>query len=131
MAEAVADNVVMVIEDTPEVQELLREALADEGYRVLLAATGEAALEALDAVQPDVILCDLNLPGIGGVQLLQAIRQRWGGEAAALIVVSAQAHIAEPVRELTHAIVPKPFSLDELMAIIRELLPPKQVQRSE
>ena len=39
MAEAVVDHVVMVIEDTPEVQELLREALADEGYRVLLAAT--------------------------------------------------------------------------------------------
>jgi DNA-binding response OmpR family regulator len=131
MAEPAADYVVMVIEDTPEVQELLREALGDEGYRVLLAATGEAALDALDAVQPDVILCDLNLPGIGGVQLLQALRQRRGGEAVPLIVVSAQVHIAEPVRELVHAIVPKPFNLDELMTIIRELLPPKQTQLSQ
>jgi two-component system, OmpR family, phosphate regulon response regulator PhoB len=74
-------------------------------------------------VQPDLITLDLNTPGIGGVQLLQAIRQRADFERVPVIVVSAELRIADAVRELAQAVVAKPFNLDDLTTSIRDLLP--------
>jgi two-component system, NtrC family, response regulator AtoC len=126
MAEDMHTHVILVVEDNHDVQEFLREALSEEGYRPLVVENGEAALAALETVQPDVITLDLNMPGIGGVQLLQAIRQRDGFERVPVIVVSAEMRIADAVRELAQAVVAKPFNLDELTTIIHDLLPPRQ-----
>jgi CheY-like chemotaxis protein len=114
---------VMVVEDNPDVQELLRETLSDAGYRAFVVETGEAALAALETVQPHVITLDFNLPGIGGVQLLQAIRERVGFESVPVIVVSAQWNITEAIRELAQAVISKPFDLDDLLTTIHDLLP--------
>jgi DNA-binding response OmpR family regulator len=64
MAEAAANNVVMVIEDTSDAQELLREALVDKGYRVLLATTVRPLLRHSTRFSQVSSLCALNLPGI-------------------------------------------------------------------
>jgi two-component system, OmpR family, phosphate regulon response regulator PhoB len=117
------DWFVMVVEDNPDVQELLRETLSDAGYRAFVVETGEAALAALETVQPHLITLDFNLPGIGGIQLLQAIRERAGYESVPVIVISAQRQFNEGVRDLAQAVISKPFDLDDLLTTIRDLLP--------
>jgi CheY-like chemotaxis protein len=118
-------RVILVIEDDHEVRAFLGDALRDEGYQVLLAESGEAALEHLTTVQPDLITTDLNLPGIGGGQLIQALRQQPAAEKVPIIVVSGEANIEISVREPIQAVVPKPFNLEKLLSTIRTFLPPQ------
>jgi DNA-binding response OmpR family regulator len=119
----VSAKVILVVEDDPAVQELLGETLKDEGYQVLLAKTGEAALEQLRSVQPDLVTLDLNLPGLSGAQLLRAIRERLGLQHVPVIIVSAQLGIDAAGQKLAQAVVPKPFNLQELLDTIERLMP--------
>ena len=67
----------LLVEDDARIREALRLALADEGYRVVEAATGEQALErlAVDGPAPDVVLLDLMLPGMDGLEVCARIRE--------------------------------------------------------
>ena len=116
--------VILVVEDDPLARELLQGVLTDEGYDVLAAENGEQALTTLGTVWPALITLDLDLPGIAGDQILTELRRSDESRALPVVIVSAKHPIPRAVRELADAIVPKPFDLDELLGVIRGLVPP-------
>lgn len=110
---------VMVVEDEPEIRLVLRTYLEDEGYLVVEAETGEQALSlSLDA-SPDVVLVDLRLPGIHGLDVVRSLRAT---SQVPIIVVTAQADSHDVVAGLEAGAddyVTKPFVPKELGARIR------------
>jgi CheY-like chemotaxis protein len=69
-----ASGRVLVVDDEPQVRELLRDFLTGEGYEVATSASGAEALDAVPTFQPDVILVDMRMPGLSGADVLHALR---------------------------------------------------------
>jgi two-component system KDP operon response regulator KdpE len=114
---------VLVVEDEPQMLRSLRLILAGRGYDVATAATGEAALEEVARRLPDVILLDLMMPGIDGLEVCRRVRGRT--ESVPIIVLSARGDEALKVQALdlgADDYLTKPFGADELLARIRVAL---------
>jgi two-component system KDP operon response regulator KdpE len=113
---------VLVIDDEPPIRKLLRMGLTAQGYHILEAPNGKAALASLDQ-KPDLIILDLGLPDIEGEELLRSIRSR--SESVPIIVLSSRGDEAGKVRALdlgADDYVTKPFGMDELLARMRAAL---------
>jgi len=105
----------LVVDDEPEVRRLLRDFLSDRGYEVLLAADGLEALESLGAHRPDLVLLDIAMPEMDGVEALKQITTI--DPAVRVIMVTANTDISLTSRLLALGAVdyiPKPFDLDYL-----------------
>lgn len=110
---------VLLVEDDPYIQKLCTIFLKDEDYHVLQAANGKDALNLFNTRQPDVILLDLGLPDIDGMELIQLFREH---SATPIIVISARTEESEKIRALdlgADDYMSKPFHAGELMARIR------------
>ena len=113
---------VMVVEDDDAIRLVLRTNLEDEGYRVIEAVTAEQGLVILQDEQPDVVLVDLRLPGIHGLDLIRSVRAT---SQVPIIIVTAQTDSHDVVAGLEAGAddyVTKPFVTKELMARIRTQL---------
>ncbi len=113
---------VMVVEDDDAIRLVLRTNLEDEGYRVVEAVTAEQALVEMIDERVDVVLVDLRLPGIQGLDLIRSLR---GTSQVPIIIVTAQTDSHDVVAGLEAGAddyVTKPFVSKELMARIRTLL---------
>jgi two-component system, OmpR family, KDP operon response regulator KdpE len=118
----VGDPVVVVIEDEAQIRKFLRVALTGHGYRVLEAVRGEEGLIEAASRQPDLIMVDLGLPDIDGLQVIQRIRE-WS--AVPIIVLSARGQEQDKVTALDAGAddyVSKPFAVGELLARMRVAL---------
>jgi two-component system, OmpR family, KDP operon response regulator KdpE len=116
------DATILVVDDEPQLRRVMRTTLTDLGYTVIDAKTGEDALELLRHDQPDLILLDLNMPGIGGLETCRAIRQ---SSEVPIIILSVRNTEREKVQALDAGAddyVSKPFGIQELMARIRAAL---------
>lgn len=113
---------VLIVDDEPQIARALRVALTARGYEVETAGNGETALEA-HAVRPaDVILLDLGLPGIDGVEVTRRLR---GWSQVPIIIVSVRDAQVDKVGALDAGAddyLTKPFGVDELLARIRAAL---------
>jgi two-component system response regulator RegX3 len=110
---------VLIVEDEPSYLEALRVTLEPEGFSVETAATGRSGLEAFEKNQPDIILLDLMLPDISGLDVLRAVRQT---SDLPVIVVSAKSSETDIVTALelgADDYLTKPYSSRELIARIR------------
>ena len=110
---------VLVVEDDPAVRNLVSTALGSRGYRHAEVATGTAALAALTADAPDVLLLDLGLPDMDGVRIIERLRT-WS--EMPIIVISARSDDADKVEALDAGAddyLTKPFSVNELLARVR------------
>ncbi len=117
---------VLVIEDEPQIADLLRRGLIYEGYGVEVAPDGETGLVAARDRPPDVVLLDLMLPGIDGLTVCKRIRS--AGNVPILILTAREA-VPERVAGLDAGAddyMVKPFSFDELLARVRALLRRRQ-----
>ena len=113
---------VMVVEDDDAIRMVLRTNLEDEGYRVLEATTAEQGLLIVQDEQPDVVLVDLRLPGIHGLDLVRSLRAT---SQVPIIIVTAQTDSHDVVAGLEAGAddyLTKPFAPKELSARIRALL---------
>lgn len=114
---------ILLVEDDEAIREGLSDALAAEGYDVLLAADGRSGLERGLADDPDLIVLDLVLPGLDGFEVLRRLRS--DAVATPVLVLTARGLERDRVRGLdlgADDYVVKPFSLDELLARIRSRL---------
>ena len=110
---------VLIVDDEPHIRRVMRTALAADGYEPYEARTGEEALEALREFDPDVILLDINMPGIGGMAACREIR---AASDVAIIVLSVRDSERDKIAALDSGAddyITKPFSMNELMARIR------------
>ena len=110
---------VLVVDDEPQIRRTLAINLRVRGYQVDLAATGEEALKAAADQQPDVVVLDLGLPGIDGLQVIQGLR---GWTRVPIIVLSVREREADKVAALDAGAddyVTKPFGFNELLARLR------------
>ena len=110
---------ILVIEDEPDIQEMLSFNLEQEGYQVLSCDSGEKGLDLLAKNLPDLVLLDLMLPGIDGLTICRAIRGHADTKHIPIIVLSARADESDRVQGLelgADDYVTKPFSPKELVA---------------
>ena len=113
---------ILVIDDEPPIRKLLRTGLGTQGYDVLEAPNGKAALELIGE-RTDLIILDLGLPDVAGLELLGLLRAR--AEAVPIIVLSSRADEFAKVQALDGGAddyVLKPFGMNELLARIRTAL---------
>jgi len=116
---------VLVIEDENDIRELLRYNLEREGYRVVDVATGEQGLVEARKRSPDLILLDLMLPGVQGLEVCRRLRGSDGTRDTPLIMVTAKGEEPDIVAGLEMGaddFVAKPFSTRELVARVRSVL---------
>jgi len=116
------ERTVLIVDDEPTLRETLAESLEQDGLRVVTAADGREALERFRAERPDLILLDLMLPGLSGIEVCRIIRQE---SSVAILMLTARDSELDKVVGLelgADDYVTKPFSLRELQARIRALL---------
>jgi two-component system KDP operon response regulator KdpE len=113
---------VLVVDDEPGVLRALGTNLRARGYTVDLAATGEDALRLAAATHPDVVVLDLGLPGIDGIEVIRGLR---GWTATPILVLSARDRETDKIDALDAGAddyVTKPFGMGELLARLRAAL---------
>ena len=113
------DAAVLLVEDDPAVAEVVAVALARHGYRVHRVATGSAAIDSVTLDEPDIVVLDLGLPDIDGIEVCRRLR-RWTRHP--IVVLSADGSEDRKVAALDEGAddyVTKPFSMPELLARLR------------
>ena len=113
---------VLVVDDEPQILRALRINLRVRQYEVLTAATGAEALDVAGRHPPDLIILDLGLPDLSGLEVIEGLR---GWTSVPIVVLSGRADSADKVEALdvgADDYVTKPFSMDELLARMRAAL---------
>jgi len=113
---------VLVVDDEPQILRALRINLRARGYEVITAADGREALDAAAANPPDVVVLDLGLPDIDGVDVIAGLR---GWTTVPILVLSGRSGSSDKVDALDAGAddyVTKPFGMDELLARLRAML---------
>jgi DNA-binding response OmpR family regulator len=128
---------VLVVEDEPDIRSLIVLHLARDGFRCRTAGTGVEALRAVKASPPDLVILDLMLPEMDGLDVCRRLRQDPAGVAVPIIMLTAKTDEVDRVLGLelgADDYVAKPFSPKELVARVRAVLrrtrPPAEVTRA-
>jgi two-component system, OmpR family, KDP operon response regulator KdpE len=110
---------ILVVDDEPQITRVLRTSLSAHGYEVSVANDGESALQTMEESRPDLIITDLSMPRMTGIELCENIRDR---SQVPIIVLSVRGEDKSKVEALDKGAddyVTKPFSINELLARIR------------
>jgi DNA-binding response OmpR family regulator len=121
---------ILIVEDEAEIADYLRRGLAYEGFSIEVADNGPAALVAARERPPDVVVLDLMLPGLDGMEVAQRLR---AGSSVPIIMLTARDSVADRVAGLERGAddyLVKPFAFEELLARIRVQLRRHQAQDS-
>jgi two-component system KDP operon response regulator KdpE len=113
---------ILVVDDEPQIRRVMRTSLTEQGYIVTDGRSGEEALERLRQDHPDLVLLDMNMPGMGGLEACREIRET---SDVAVIVLTVRDNEADKVAALDAGAddyILKPFSMPELLARIRAAL---------
>jgi two-component system, OmpR family, KDP operon response regulator KdpE len=113
----------LVVDDEPPIRRLLRTSLAAQGYRILEAGTGQDALNLVAREAPEVMLLDLGLPDLDGLEVIRRVRA--SGANVAVVVLSSRGDERGKVEALdlgADDYVTKPFGMAELVARVRAAL---------
>ncbi|RME02002.1 MAG: diguanylate cyclase [Deltaproteobacteria bacterium] len=124
---------IFVVDDQEEIRELLYEHLIQEGFQVSLASSGEEALEALATVAPDLLLLDVQLPGLSGIEVTRRIRQMEQFRDLPILMMTGYIKESTKQRALdagANDFLGKPFSGVELISRIRTFLKVKTLSES-
>jgi two-component system cell cycle response regulator DivK len=118
----VASRQILVVEDNEKSMKLFRDVLQASGYRTLEAGSGEDAVEVALENGPDLVLMDIQLPGIDGIEALARLRGDKRTASTPVLALTAQAMHGERERLLAAGFddyISKPVNLAELLAIVR------------
>jgi two-component system cell cycle response regulator len=118
-----ANGKVLVIDEAPDTLEIIRKLLQFEGYEVIVSLTGEEGLTRAEKEKPDVVLLDINLPGIDGTEVLRMLRKI--NPIQSVIILTAFATLDNAIRALKEGasdFVKKPFENDHLIHIVKQCI---------
>ena len=113
---------ILVVDDEPQLRRVMRTTLIGAGYEVDDAKTGEEALEKVREFRPDLVLLDINMPGMGGVAACRVMREDTNIAIIMLTVRNTEKDKVEALDAGADDFVVKPFSTPELLARIRASL---------
>jgi two-component system KDP operon response regulator KdpE len=113
---------ILVVDDEPQIRRVLRATLASQGYSITEAKSGEEALESLRRQRPDLILLDINMPGMDGVETCREVRRSSQVPIIMLTVRNAEKDKVRALDAGADDYVVKPFGIEELVARIRAAL---------
>jgi DNA-binding response OmpR family regulator len=116
---------IMVVDDDSDILDLARLVLEGGGYRVIQAASGADALRTLAAERPDLILLDINMPGMDGWQVLRLLKVDERTSAIPVALFSIKSQVRDRVSGLQGGAcdyIAKPFECDELLGRVRGIL---------
>jgi|SRR5579872_983728 len=117
---------ILVVDDEPTVADMIRMVLAMWGHKVEIAADGRAALALFDPAKHDLVVTDYTMPGMNGLELAQAIRER--SPAKPIIMITAHSNsITSDRRAHLDAVLGKPFQVQELEETLARLFSTPQV----
>jgi two-component system KDP operon response regulator KdpE len=117
-----SEQLVLAIDDERGILKVIKMELAEQGFRVLTAGTGEEGLALAEKHRPDLVLLDIAMPQMSGIEVLRELRER---SSVPVIMLTAYRAETDKVRGLelgADDYVSKPFSLDELTARVRAIL---------
>ena len=113
MEERLGQKVIMIVDDEDKVRESVREVLADEGYRVVDTGDGNRVLELIDEEKPGLVLLDIWMPQIDGIDLLKQIKSKEPGINVVMISGHGNIHTAVTATKFgAFDFIEKPLSLD-------------------
>jgi two-component system KDP operon response regulator KdpE len=113
---------ILVVDDEPQIKRMLRTSLQSSGYEVILAANGVEGFEQFESKRPDLIISDLAMPEMNGLELTQAIRRVAQTPIIVLSVRDTDAMKVSALDEGADDYLTKPFSMPELLARVRAQL---------
>ena len=111
----------LIVEDDRDIAALFRHVLDIAGYHTEIEMHGKEALKHLDSVRPDIVLLDLHLPGVSGVQILERMRADERLKSVPVVVVTAYARDADSLPVEPDLILLKPVNLDQLSNLVQRL----------
>ncbi len=113
---------ILVVDDEPQIRRMMRITLSGSGYLVYEARSGEEALEKFRAHLPDLVILDLNMPGVDGLEVCRELRLGSDVPVIILTVRNAESEKVEALDAGADDYVTKPFGMQELLARIRAAL---------
>jgi two-component system response regulator (stage 0 sporulation protein F) len=123
---------VLIVDDQPGIRRLLVEVLESRGYDVTVASNGYDGLQSVSDNNPDVILMDMKMPGMNGIEALREIGKK--GHSGKVIMMTAYGEI-EIINEImavgAHEYITKPFDINYLCRLIEEILSSQNEEVSE
>lgn len=120
-----ANEKILVVDDEPNILELIKFNLENNGFKVITACNGERALEMIKAENPDLILLDVMLPGVDGFELCKIIRRKNETSDIPIILITAKSEEIDKILGLeigADDYITKPFSVRELIARVKAVL---------
>src|SRR5689334_9379932 len=122
MNESEAKGYILVVDDEPQITRVLKTTLSSQGYAVRSAADGEEAIQIMKDWSPDLVITDLRMPNLGGLELCRHLRSK---SRIPIIVLSVKGEERTKVEALDAGAddyVTKPFGVNELLARVRAAL---------
>ena len=116
------EGTILVVDDEPQIRRVMRSTLSMHGYVISEATTGEDAIESVRKNHPDLVLLDVNMPGMGGIEACREIRRSSDAPIIMLTVRNAERDKVAALDAGADDYVVKPFGIEELLARIRAAL---------
>lgn len=112
---------ILVIDDQPGIRRLLTEVLQDEGYQVITAANGYEGIQVAQDVHPNIILMDMKMPGMDGIEALKELKRQGQGDQVIMMTAYGELDMVNEAREAGMLdYITKPFDIMSLCQTIEE-----------
>ena len=116
---------ILVLEDDPSVQMLMRKQLTAHGYKVTTASDGLDGLMKLESVKPDLIICDVMMPNLDGIEFVKAVKSHGDTQRIPVIFLTAKTDprsMIDGINVGARFYVTKPFAIDDLLSKVTRAL---------
>lgn len=125
-------SIILVVDDQPGIRRLLMEVLTEEGYNVHTAANGYEGMQKAKELNPDLILMDMKMPGMDGIETLRELKQLDQAERVIMMTAYGELGLVNIAKDLgAYAYITKPFDIIELCTMIGQVISANGVECEE
>jgi DNA-binding response OmpR family regulator len=110
---------ILIVEDEPIIRKLLQIKLSSNGYEVILTENGEKGLKALEYITPDLVIIDIKMPVMSGLDLLKQMRSNSKLENVPVLFITGGIDEKKIAESMNIPCLAKPFDLDEVLKLVR------------